>query len=161
MPCLLIYKCMKQIHSNKKCPPLLSFSLCTSVLLLTASALQMVLATWRQSVRSQALLTVSSPASWKLNNKFSCSVGGRTTKANAFTHSEGRNWKSETRTDSDGARGKIINSDKSKRVLKKKKEIRRWEEKDIRKKKGRSRECVGRGDGRRNCWKEMSRKKWW
>lgn len=54
---------------------------------LTASALQMVLATWRQRVRSQALLTVSSPVSWKLNSKFSCSVGGRTTKAKAFTHS--------------------------------------------------------------------------
>lgn len=47
----------------------------------------MVLATWRQRVLSQAPLTVSSPSSWKLNSKFSCSVGGRTTKANALTHS--------------------------------------------------------------------------
>lgn len=54
---------------------------------LTASARQIVLATWRQRVRSQALLTISSPVSWKLNSKFSCSVGGRTTKAKAFTHS--------------------------------------------------------------------------
>lgn len=54
---------------------------------LTESALQMVLATWRQRVRSQALLTVSSPVSWKLNSRFSCSVGGRTTRAKAFTHS--------------------------------------------------------------------------
>lgn len=69
---------------------------CVYVRVLTASALQMVLATWRQSVRSQVLLTVSSPASWKLNNKFSCSVGGRTTRANAFTHAE-RHEKSKRR----------------------------------------------------------------
>ena len=75
-------------------------SLCVSVRWLTASALQMVLATWRQSVRSQELLTVSSPVSWKLNNKFSCSVGGRTTKANAFTHSEGRKREIERCVDS-------------------------------------------------------------
>lgn len=55
---------------------------------LTASALQMVLAMWRHSVRSQQLfLIVSSPASWKLNSRFSCAVGGRTTSAKAFTHS--------------------------------------------------------------------------
>lgn len=60
---------------------------CACVCGLTASALQIVLATWRQRVRSQALLTVSSPVSWKLNSRFSCSVGGRTTKAKAFTHS--------------------------------------------------------------------------
>lgn len=93
----LIFQCKVKVsyHSFLPCRPIRLttysvFFVCVSVRLLTASALQMVLATWRQSVRSQALLTVSSPASWKLNNKFSCSVGGRTTKANAFTHSEGR-----------------------------------------------------------------------
>lgn len=58
---------------------------------LTASALQMVLAMWRHSVRSQTLfLTISSPASWKLKSRFSCAVGGRTTSAKAFTHSVGQ-----------------------------------------------------------------------
>lgn len=64
---------------------------------LTASALQMVLAMWRHSVRSQLLfLTVSSPASWKLNSRFSCAVGGRTTSAKAFTHSRGQNGSRES-----------------------------------------------------------------
>lgn len=59
-------------------------------------------------------MTVSSPASLKLNNKFSCSVGGRTTKANAFTHSEGRKPKSERWTDVDRVREKLMNSDREK-----------------------------------------------
>lgn len=74
----------------------------------------MVLATWRQSVRSQELLTVSSPVSWKLNNKFSCSVGGRTTKANAFTHSEGRKQEIERWMDSGKSEGGENNSNRQK-----------------------------------------------
>lgn len=60
----------------------------TCVCPLTASALQIVLATCRQRVLSQADLRVSSAVNWKLNNRFSCSVGGRTTRAKAFVHSK-------------------------------------------------------------------------
>lgn len=68
---------------------------------LTASALQMVFATWRQRVLSQVDLSVSSAASWKLNRRFSCSVGGLTTRAKAFWQSVPRMHKLHFQSNSD------------------------------------------------------------
>lgn len=54
---------------------------------LTASALQIVLATCRHNVFSQSSLGGSSLVIWKLSSLLLCSVGGRTTKAKALWQS--------------------------------------------------------------------------
>lgn len=54
---------------------------------LSASALQMVLATCRHSIFSQLSLGSSSDVIWKLSSTFVCSVGGLTSKAKSLWQS--------------------------------------------------------------------------
>lgn len=65
-------KCLNQQHGSR---------------VLTASALQIVLATCRHSIFSQSSLQGSSVVIWKLSSLLLSSVGGLTTKAKAFWQS--------------------------------------------------------------------------